>query len=154
MMLLITSSNPIIAASQVPDKLKFKQLLELCQMFCSLGYSDIYKPVKQGKEVQKWISKNKTWCQLYADWLYFWCLSHINMKVKTKNDIKEIIQQESTYKFIISNNKIPHAKTAIFRYVNTYKCKYKTNTELPINEAIVEYKAYIKWKENKTLHKI
>ena len=37
MMLLITSSNPFIAASQVPDKLKFKQLLELCQMFCSLG---------------------------------------------------------------------------------------------------------------------
>ena len=155
MMLLITSSNPIIAASQVPDRLKFKQLLELCQMFCSLGYSDIYKPIKQGKELQAWISKNKLWCQLYADHLYYWCLSHIHMKQKTINDIRKIINSKDTYKLLTNPNvEIPYVKTAVFRYVNSYNSKYKTNAELPINEAITEYEAYIKWKETKTLHKI
>lgn len=155
MMLLITSSNPIIAASQVPDKLKFKQLLELCQMFCSLGYSDTYKPIKQGKKLQAWISKNKLWCQLYADHLYYWCLTHINMKQKTINDIRKIINLKDTYELLTNPDvEIPYAKTAVFRYINTYKSKYMTNTELPINEAITEYEAYIKWKETKTLHKI
>ena len=155
MMLLVTSPNPIVAASKVPNRLKFKQLLELCQMFCSLGYSGIYKPIKQGKELQVWIRKNKLWCQLYADHLYYWCLTHISMKQKTQNDIKEIIHLKDTYELLINIDiEIPHAKTAVFRYVNSYVSKYKTNTELPINEAIIEYEAYIKWKENKTLHKI
>ena len=42
-MLIVLDSNPVNAANKVPDKLKFKQLLELAQMICSCGYSDIYK---------------------------------------------------------------------------------------------------------------
>ena len=40
MMLIICDKNPVRAAELVPDRLKFKQLLELCQMLCSVGYSN------------------------------------------------------------------------------------------------------------------
>lgn len=36
--------------------------------------------------------------------------------------------------------------TAIFRYSKDYKCNIPTNTELPIDECIEEYKKYISWK--------
>ena len=39
----------------------FKSLLELAQLVCSCGYSEVYKPIKQGKEIQEWIKNNKLW---------------------------------------------------------------------------------------------
>lgn len=54
MMLLILDRNPVKSALLVPDKLKFKQLLELAQMISTITGS-VYKPVRQGKEIQEWI---------------------------------------------------------------------------------------------------
>ena len=54
MFLLILDKDPIRSAHLIPDKLKFKQLIELGQLVCSAGISDIYKPIKQGKQLQEW----------------------------------------------------------------------------------------------------
>ena len=69
MMLLILDENPILAANLVPSKLKFKQLLELSQLICSAGISDVYKKILQGKEIQNWILENPAWVYRYFDTL-------------------------------------------------------------------------------------
>ena len=140
MMLIILSKNPVYAAELVPNKLKFKQMLELCQLLCSCGYSNLYKKVPQGKELQAWIKKNPGWVKTYACHLYLWCLENIKMKDKTKADIFNIIARIKAY---CTEDNI---KTAIFRYVKEYKCDYESNAELPIDIAIKEYEKYLKWK--------
>ena len=64
MFLLVLSVDPITSANLIPDKLKFKQLIELGQLICSVGISDVYKPIRQGKEIQKWIKKYPEWKKL------------------------------------------------------------------------------------------
>lgn len=40
-------------------------------------------------------------------------------------------------------------QTAIFRYSKDYECNISTDTELPIDECIEQYKKYIIWKKEK-----
>ena len=56
---LVLSSNPVEAATLVPDRLKFKQLLELTQLLASCGITNQVKPVKQGKQICEWIKRNE-----------------------------------------------------------------------------------------------
>ena len=76
MFLLILSTNPRDACNLLPQKIRFKQLIELSQLICSCGISNIYKPVKQGKELQEWILKNKYWVYMYYSRLFF-CLKSL-----------------------------------------------------------------------------
>lgn len=140
MMLIVLDKNPVYAAELVPDKLKFKQMLELCQLICSCGYCDIYKKIPQGKELQAWIKKNPGWVKTYACHLFLWCLENIEMKQKTMGDIFSII---ASINDICRTTEI---ETAIFRYVREYKCNYQSNEELPIDIVIKEYEKYLKWK--------
>ena len=122
----------------------FKSLLELAQLICSCGYSNIYKSVKQGKELQEWIKKNEEWTFRYYSCLWFWCASHIKMKNKTLYDTYMI--KSNFYDKIKHRKRISYPKTAVFRFKKDYKCKYKTNTELPIQEAVEQYRKYLSWK--------
>lgn len=139
-MLIILDKNPIVAANLVPDKIKFKQLIELCQMICSCGYCDIYKKVRQGQNIQEWIKKNHTWVKSYAKTLLDWCEENINLKLKTYQDLNNIISSMPVSLWVLP------IRTAILRYKEGYECKYSTNTELPIDIAIEEYKKYVAWK--------
>ena len=143
MMLIVLDSNPVKAANKVPDKLKFKQLLELAQMICSCGYSDIYKKIPQGKKIQEWIKKNPVWVKTYAAILYYWCLEYIKMKEKTMSDLFLILA--SIPKPADFNCKI---ETAIFRYNKKYKSIFPSDSEITIENAIKEYKKYLEWKQN------
>ena len=49
MMFIILDSCPIQAVYKLPEKIRFKQLIELAQLICSAGFSDIYKKIPQGK---------------------------------------------------------------------------------------------------------
>lgn len=143
MMLIVLDSNPVNAANKVPDKLKFKQLLELAQMICSCGYSNIYKKIPQGKAIQEWIKKNQSWVKTYAAVLYYWCLENINLKEKTMSDLFSIfasIPNEADLNCEI--------KTAVFRYNKKYKSIFPSDTEITIENAIEEYKKYLEWKQN------
>lgn len=141
MMLIILSKNPVYAAELVPDKLKFKQMLELCQLICSCGYCDVYKKVRQGKKLQDWIKRNAGWVKTYACHLYLWCLSNIDLKIKTMNDILKIIAS------IDEDCSQEDIKTAVFRYVKEYKDTFfDSNSELLIDVAIDQYEKYMKWK--------
>ena len=142
MMLIVLDNNPILAGRNVPDKLKFKQLLELCQMICSCGYCDIYKKIPQGKEIQNWIKRNPSWIKTYATSLFAWCLDHIKMQDETMFKIFNIIA--SIKEDCNINGTV---ETAIFRFSKEYKnTNCKSDTELQIDEAISEYKKYIEWK--------
>ena len=148
MFLLILDKNPQKAAELVPDRLKFKQLLELCQLICSAGISDVFKSIKQGKELQNWIKNNKNWTYWYIMFLYDYCLKNINLKAETIYKIKNIIRDLHNSTDILKPEQYP--KTAFFRYVKEYLgTKYATKTELPIKECIKEYNKYIKWKEKR-----
>ena len=61
MFLLVLDKDAVKSAQLVPDKIKFKQLIELCQLICSAGYSNVYKKINQGKELQNWIIRNSVW---------------------------------------------------------------------------------------------
>ena len=142
MMLLVLDKNPVKAADAIPNNLKFKQLLELCQMICSCGYSTIYKKIFQGRQIQQWIPYNKEWVKTFAYTLYLWCYKNINMKDKTRNDLLSIISSlpgTINESIILSN--------AIFRYSKDYKeTIYNSNDKLDIDTAINEYLNYLSWK--------
>lgn len=144
--LLILDKNPYKAAELIPDRLKFKSLLELCQLICSAGISDVFKPIKQGKELQEWIKKNQTWILMYYTFLRYWCFFNINMQIKTIEKTRKI--QEN---LLTSGNRNDDAilTTAIFRYVKEYAefTEYESNSELDIDVAISEYKRYLEYKE-------
>lgn len=146
MMLIVCDKNPVRAAELVPDQLKFKQVLELCQMICSIGYSSIYKKIPQGKAIQEWIKRNPAWVKTYGATLYDWCLYKTNMTEKTTLDILRILVS------IPESCDLDHEiQTAIFRYNKNYKgTSYATDIELPIKEAVEEYKKYMEWKNEKS----
>lgn len=148
---MILDKNPHKAAELVPDRLKFKQLLELCQLICSAGISDVFKPIRQGKELQKWVKNNPYWVKCFFIDLLPFIISEINIKEETLEKIQKIYFDLSKYcckkqKFRYSDTKI-----AIFRYVKAYAkfTEYESNSELPIDVAVNEYKKYVEWKEKK-----
>ena len=146
MMLIVLDSNPVNAANKVPDKLKFKQLLELAQMICSCGYCDIYKAIPQGKKIQEWIKRNPSWVKTYAAVLYYWCLNNIILKEKTIKDFFNILA--SIPDKCDLNGEI---ETAIFRYNKKYKSIFPSDAEITIQNAIKEYDKYLEWKQNVNL---
>ena len=145
MFLLILDKDPIKAAQLIPDKLKFKQLLELCQLICGAGYSNVYKKINQGKEIKTWIVRNPIWVKKYALTLYELCKNIVNMSIKTQKDFIDII---SSIPYEMYKDKQPC--NGIFRYSKNYISNYVSNVELPIDECIKQYKEYVAWKvENK-----
>lgn len=147
MFLLILDKDPYKAAELIPDRLKFKQLLELGQLICSAGISDVYKPIKQGKELQEWIKNN-------PQWVYCYLCELIQFNYNKFKDIEKrqkIIKiNADLYCYIRDNQiKIKEPTTAIFRYVKEYAgmTSYESNSELPIDVAISEYKRYLEYKE-------
>ena len=155
MMLLILDKNPYRAAELVPDRLKFKQLLELGQLICSAGISNAYKSVPQGRELQKWIKGHINWTYMYFDRLFDFAFKNINLKNESKGRISQIkFDLLNKFRDYYSNHyyiRRVSPSTAIFRYMKEYKefTKYETNSELPIETAVEEYKKYIKWKEKR-----
>ena len=123
---------------------KFKQLLELMQLISTEFEVDCMKPIKQGKEIRKWIRNNIPWVFSFYHRLGFYCLNNFKLKEETKNKIFKIAHVLDE---LCKEDKEP--KTAIFRYSKDYECKIPTNTELPIDECIEEYKKYIEWKKEK-----
>lgn len=144
MMLIICDKNPIRAAELVPDRLKFKQLLELCQMLCSVGYSNIYKKIPQGKAIQEWIKRNPAWTKTYGAILLSWCCDNIKLKEDSFKKIFTILAS------VLNPCDLDcEIQTAVFRYSKEYKnTSYATDSELPIDEAVKEYKKYMEWKND------
>lgn len=148
MFLLILDKNPYKSVELIPDRLKFKQLLELGQLICSAGISDVYRPVNQGKKLQAWIKENVYFTFCMYDSLMTWCVRNINLKTKTLKDFCNI--RDGLYCFLTRAKRSSKVTTnGIFRYIKEYKpfTRYNTNTQLPIEECVKEYKKYINWKE-------
>lgn len=139
-MLILLSNNGQIAGKLVPDKIKFKQLLELAQMISTITGS-VFKPIEQAPLLRDWIKENPFFVANYFMSLFNWCERNIKMKPETKGKLITIF---NSFKDFGKENKKP--TTAILRYVKGYECKYPTNTELPIEECINQYKLYCKWK--------
>lgn len=142
-MLLILSPNPTDAAYAIPEKLRHKQLLELMQMFsCVVDFG--YKQIPQGKEIKKWISNGHiAWCYSFAKLLMFLIKDSLSEETKVKyNCILKLLRLKD------NRTVVPNLKTAVFRYTKEYASNtiYTSGSELPITEAILEYKEYAKWK--------
>ena len=107
MQLYILDKNPIISANLIPDKYKFKMLIELGQLICSVGLSNVYKPIKQGKELQTWVSDNKWWIYDYyneggflgmiSQWFVYWIMGVFAFL------LVENINYYKNYKLILKN---------------------------------------------------
>lgn len=150
MMLIILDQSPIKSAELVPDKIKFKQLIELGQLICSCGISKVYKPIHQGKELQKWVKNNAKWVLKYYNTLFVYCCGILNIQMSTET-INKILDIRNDLEYFCDNNKFNnYISTGVFRYQNTYANSiYPSKTELPINECIKEYEKYVQWKGEK-----
>ena len=139
MFLLILDKNPTEAALSVPPRLRHKQALELFQMISEVvGFG--YKPIPQGKALKKWISKHKAWIYVYAKVL----IADLNLSRETEIKYKCLLKLLGP----IVEVTVKNAETAVFRYVKEYKdTEYPTDTELPIDIAVEEYKRYLEYKE-------
>lgn len=144
MMLIVLDKEPCTAVSKLTNcastRIILTQLRELMQLICSCGFSDIYQKIPQGKAIQEWIKKNYNWVFYYADYMLY--LYGHYLKEETLNKYIKIIGS-LPIKDLTDSTKID---TAIFRYKKDYKCDYPTNSELPIDIAVAEYKKYVKWK--------
>lgn len=150
MFLLVLDKDAVKSAQLVPEKIKFKQLIELCQLICSTGISNIYKPIKQGKELQKWVDKNIVWVLNYFIELKKQCYDlKLNIKEETKLKLETILNHIINECYDRNLKNINTTTTAIFRYSKDYECNISTDTELPIDECIEQYKKYIIWKKEK-----
>ena len=145
MMLIVTDKNPYKAASWLLDNTNknfcFKQLLELAQLVSSTGISNVYKPVKQGKELQAWILKHKLWTYRFFTALFFWCIGNVECKPKTLKDLSDI--RYDLADSLDHYKRCCKPKTAVFRYKEGYVSKYPSNSELPFDICVEEYKKYI-----------
>ena len=152
MMLLICDRRPEKAVKYLVENTKpsyvFKQLLELCQLICSTGISDIYKPVRPGKELRAWILKHKLWVCRYMNALWFEVIaSEMNVKPRTLADMRLIYY--ALYDSCPSHKRCSTPKTAIFRYKKEYKSVIRTNSEIPIDVCVECYQRYLEWKFKK-----
>jgi len=143
MQLYILDKNPIISASLVPDKYKFKMLIELGQLLAGAGITDVYKPVKQGKELQTWVSEYCDYTYSYFDKLLRWSKSHVNMQSETLNKLEQIGFDLADSIGKVAGKEPTHA---YFRYAKEYSCSVASKTLLPIEYCIAEYKKYLEWK--------
>lgn len=149
MMLIVLDESALVSADLVPDKIKFKQLIELGQLICSAGISNVYKPIAQGKELQKWVKDNPKWTLAYYNTLFLYCATilNINMSIETANKICQI--KDDLASFCKQSKAGKSINTAIFRYQSGYNSVYPSKTMLPIKECIKEYKKYVQWKGSK-----
>lgn len=155
MQLYILDRDPVKAAQLIPDKYKFKMLIELGQLICSAGLSDVYKPIAQGKELQQWVKDNKLWTFKYFYELLDWSVFNINMKAETinkltyiRNDLDEAIGIAIDFEGMTLDITL---ETAYFRYAEAYNRATRakvvpSKTLLPIDECIECYKEYLIWK--------
>lgn len=138
--LYVLDINPEKSAMLVPDKYKFKMLLELAQMISTITNNGIYKPIRQGKELRVWIDNNREWIVIYYNKLLTWTRSHTKAKKETIDKLERII---ATLEY--SNNyKAP--VNAVFRYKEEYECEIASNTLLELDETVNQYRKYLMWK--------
>jgi hypothetical protein len=151
--IFICDKNPYKAAEYLIEHTNktfvFKSLLELCQLICSAGISNVFKPVKQCKALQDWIKNNLYYTFEFYEKLLVWAYFNIKMKFETGTKLKFI--QNDLFQYLVQNssNQTETPITAVFRYVKEYAefTRYSTNSELPIDMAISEYKRYLEYKE-------
>lgn len=154
MMFLVLARTPLSSVdyllNHTNEKYLKKQILELMQLICSAGYSDVYKKIPQGKAIQNWIkasNNNEMYVYFYINYAFYLLY----------NDIYNFIPDNQQKIFTDYANKMDlnwdqceanNIKTAIFRYQKQYKeyTTYDTNIELPIDICINEYRKYLKWK--------
>lgn len=145
MMLIITSPDSKECVDWLVEntdkRFCWKQLLELCQLLASAGITDKMDALSRGKEIQKWITKHKSWTYSYMVCLVNWAKKNIKMSMATVYKIDNIMFD--LFK-VATDFKKP--KTAIWRYSKEYESEYSTNSELPIEVVCELYKEYIKWK--------
>lgn len=145
MQLYILSRDPLIAAQKIPDKYKFKMLIELGQLVCSAGLSKVYKPIVQGKELQEWIKKYPWWIYKYASKLYTWSDANINMRQETFDNLTQIFLND-LWEHCMLSKEICVPTHAHFRYAKDYQCEIPSKTLLPIEQCVEEYSKYVQWK--------
>lgn len=165
MMLIIADKSPDKAVEwliQNTDKnFCWKQLLELGQLVCSAGISDVYKPIKQGKVLQEFCKEYIEWIYYYYENLYTWCKNNVKLQERTKTRLSEIRADiflkcdvyKKKHKVINTGHRVGFEielapirydlSRAIWRYSKEYKSVYSSNVNLPIEVVTELYKKYI-----------
>ena len=146
MMFIIASTDPDEAAIYLREHtskvFRFKQLIELAQLVCSAGFSDIYKPVARGKAIQEWIRNNRYFTYCFMRRLWYTAISETNIKPETSLKLYKIMN--ALFDSASADNAFDlNIKTGIFRYKKGYKSEFPSNTELPIRTCVNEYRKYI-----------
>jgi hypothetical protein len=133
---------PTTSAYKIPDKYKFKMLIELGQLICSVGISDVYKKINQGKELQEWVNCNKSWVYFYFSYLFDWAKHKSGLKLK-ESTITKLNSIQEDFAIVTLFMPIVVPTDAYFRYHKDYKCEIASKTLLPLEECIKQYEDYL-----------
>ena len=127
------------------SKYCFKLAIEGFQLICSAGFSDIYKKIPQGKIFQNWLKDYlpaRDW--FYENVSHLLLLSSYEINISEETEIKtDKILQDFSDNLPFETENLVYAP---FRYAKEYKCNIPTDTLLPIEDCIAEYKKYLEWK--------
>lgn len=144
MMLIIMDKDPARAVEllirNTSKQFCFKQLIELGQLICSAGISDVYKRIPQGKEIQNWIKQNPGWVLMFMSTLYRRRVTE-GFQNSTLEALNTILFNLRQYWF--ENTTSTAIRTGIWRYKKSYASEYTTNSELPIDLVTGLYINYI-----------
>lgn len=146
MFLLVLDKNPFKASELIPQRYKHKQLLELMQMIsCVVDFG--YEKLSQGKDIKEWIKRNQRWVYYFGMHTFRSLYNNLSEETRIKYDcilhLLWLYACDNTEDGFLPSD----ITTAIFRYKLGYKCEYVSNSELPIEVAVNEYKRYVEWKE-------
>ena len=152
MMLIICSDKAVDSVEYIIDhtnkRFVWKQMLELCQLLATCGVTERMKPLKQGKQICEWIKREENISFVFIYYCYLLNYCKYNIKMLPETYFKMLRISDDLLEKVLKTKK-PYSpiKTAIFRYKKGYECEYASNSELPIDIAIEEYKKYLEWKE-------
>lgn len=160
MQLYLLHRNPVMTSQILLKHLgggyTHTMLKELCQLISSALISEgveddcLYKPVAQGKELQKFILANKAWVFLYGEGFMRAVRHNTKTSWSTLMKYRRILDklwdsQEEPAK--PSGNIFP--KEGYFRYSEAYTCEVPSKTLLDIDSCIDQYRKYLEWKISK-----
>ena len=145
MIVLSTDSNTSVRL--IPKHLRIKELIEVNNLICSAGISNVFKGTAKNKVLIEWVKRNSRYIFFYYTRLIQWAWNNNRVPYKTYVKLKSV--REDLSFFMQYNNCTEESpKTIVFSYDSNYKSPIPNNTEVPTLKGIHLYREYLAWKLN------
>lgn len=145
MLVLSTDSNTSVRL--IPKHLRIKELIEVNNLVCSAGISNVFKGTAKNEVLIEWVKRNSRYIFFYYTRLIQWAWNNNRVPYQTYAKLKSV--REDLSFFMQYNNCTEESpKTIVFSYDSNYKSPVPNNTEVSTLKGIHLYRDYLAWKLN------